>query len=333
MMGTNLRLLFLVFAFRYVLADDEETTPSPVPSPTNSTVELCTEEQAAFAQCITENPSCNACFDPLFNKSFTCEALQEAICLNLSNNTCGCSPCEEVTTLYFNCAGQQTSQPCPPLDCEADAIPERNVTSAPSAPATPEATPATTATPEPSETSVPADSVTAAPVPNPTPAPVPQETTSAPAATEIIEPTNAPTQAPSASEGEAEGAPTSSPARPAECQLNSGCAALNLTGLCCPTIDNWILDCCAEDTGPANAQCESNSACAALGLTGQCCPTRDSKFLDCCQTVPNDCQQPGSCERYSAVQYLQEQSQSPAKRKHATFACLSALLVIVGVNF
>jgi hypothetical protein len=248
--------------------------------------------------------------------------------LNLANSECACSPCEEVTTLYFNCAGAEN---CEPLNCEAVTNPERNVTSAPSAAATPATTPSATATatPEPLETSIPADSVTAAPVPVQTLAPaVPQEPTPPPAGSEIIEPTSAP----SSSQGEVEDTPTSSPARPAECQLNSRCAALNLTGLCCPTIDNWTLDCCSEETGPANAQCSSNSACSALGLTGECCPTSDDKFLDCCQSVPNECVEPGSCEPYSAVQYLQEQSQSFAHRVHASLACLSAFLVVVGIH-
>jgi hypothetical protein len=37
----------------------------------------------------------------------------------------------------------------------------------------------------------------------------------------------------------------------------------------------------AEETKPA-AACSENVACAALGLTGACCPTTDNVFLDCC---------------------------------------------------
>jgi Leucine-rich repeat (LRR) protein len=32
--------------------------------------------------------------------------------------------------------------------------------------------------------------------------------------------------------------------------------------------------------------CQSNPACAALALTGACCPTIDNVFLDCCSSIP-----------------------------------------------
>ena len=35
---------------------------------------------------------------------------------------------------------------------------------------------------------------------------------------------------------------------PAACSANPTCAALNLTGACCPTADNVTLDCCAGVT-------------------------------------------------------------------------------------
>jgi hypothetical protein len=70
--------------------------------------------------------------------------------------------------------------------------------------------------------------------------------------------------------------------------------------MCCPTPDNWTLDCCGP---PYEPTCENNTACAALSLEGACCPTRDGVYLDCCQAVPNECIEPGLCTRASAVEY------------------------------
>jgi hypothetical protein len=35
--------------------------------------------------------------------------------------------------------------------------------------------------------------------------------------------------------------------------------------------------------------CQGNSKCAALELTGACCPTVDNIFLACCDVVPDKC--------------------------------------------
>jgi beta-glucanase (GH16 family) len=101
----------------------------------------------------------------------------------------------------------------------------------------------------------------------------------------------------------------------AECDAQPRCAALDLAGVCCPTIDAVYLDCCdnrpinpnseagfcndgidndndglfdCEDPDCANdemcrADCVAIGTCA--GLSGQCCPTIDSIFLDCCDAA------------------------------------------------
>jgi hypothetical protein len=78
------------------------------------------------------------------------------------------------------------------------------------------------------------------------------------------------------------------------CELNEACAALNLTGQCCPTIDDQYLYCC---NGRIEPTCQRNEKCAALGLEGACCPTAgnipsnlDGIYLDCCTTVPDVCE-------------------------------------------
>jgi hypothetical protein len=77
------------------------------------------------------------------------------------------------------------------------------------------------------------------------------------------------------------------------CELNEECAALGLTGQCCPTIDKQYLYCC---NGMIEQTCQKNPKCDALGLLGACCPTDgnipaelDGIYLDCCETVPNEC--------------------------------------------
>ena len=81
----------------------------------------------------------------------------------------------------------------------------------------------------------------------------------------------------------------------ATCELNPTCNDLGLEGLCCPTVDDWTLDCCTGIV-PVEPLCQDNPACAALNLDGFCCPTVDDVFLTCCEEVPNECQEPGSCE-------------------------------------
>lgn len=59
------------------------------------------------------------------------------------------------------------------------------------------------------------------------------------------------------------------------CEAHSACAALNLTGACCPGNGGLMLDCC-------KAQCSMHPTCAEANLTGYCCPTVEAKMLGCC---------------------------------------------------
>ena len=54
------------------------------------------------------------------------------------------------------------------------------------------------------------------------------------------------------------------------------------------------LDCCVPNLS-VEPKCVDNAACAALDLTGLCCPTVDGGFLDCCTTVPDECHPEGAC--------------------------------------
>ena len=85
------------------------------------------------------------------------------------------------------------------------------------------------------------------------------------------------------------------------CAENKACAALGLTGNCCPASSGAFLGCCdkAQSGGnsnplPSNAEtksetttggsssCVENKRCTDLGLTGFCCPTPEGNSLDCC---------------------------------------------------
>ena len=69
---------------------------------------------------------------------------------------------------------------------------------------------------------------------------------------------------------------------PKSCQVHPGCAALGMTGDCCPTQEDTFLDCCEPQSCYANPKCS--------GLEGNCCPTDDGMFLDCCEDRPETCQ-------------------------------------------
>jgi hypothetical protein len=104
-------------------------------------------------------------------------------------------------------------------------------------------------------------------------------------------------------------APT--PVNPASCQANKFCALLNLTGNCCPTDDNWTLECCSGYS--FEVTCESNPKCAALGLKGACCPTAPPEWwLDCCESVPDECGGPGPCPVYTVRAYQERVAGSSA---------------------
>jgi hypothetical protein len=74
----------------------------------------------------------------------------------------------------------------------------------------------------------------------------------------------------------------------ATCSSNAACQALELTGDCCPTADNVMLQCCDTDS-TVQLNCPANPLCAAAGLEGACCPTTIGTFLDCCAVVPDEC--------------------------------------------
>ena len=141
--------------------------------------------------------------------------------------------------------------------------------------------------------------------------------------------------------------PTTSPSTPpppfasvsAQCQDHSECANLSLAGNCCPTVDNWTLDCCnrldnddssASNDGPPSDRCQAHPVCRDLGLADACCPTATGVYLDCCNVVPNDCHASGSCQVYSAVVYLAEQQSSAATGTLATYSWLTMFCLMAG---
>jgi hypothetical protein len=78
-----------------------------------------------------------------------------------------------------------------------------------------------------------------------------------------------------------------------QCANNAACAALGITGLCCPTTSSQFLYCCG---GVQEETCAANDRCNDLGLTGTCCPTAGHRraalngiYLDCCDTIPDAC--------------------------------------------
>lgn len=110
------------------------------------------------------------------------------------------------------------------------------------------------------------------------------------------------------------------------CQDNADCNALNLTGLCCPTLDNWTLACCGGPAIPYYQRCELNPKCNALGLTEACCPTSDGRFLDCCAALPDKCQEPGACPIFSAAQFKLELSSGAAAPAAKQFTAVAVAL-------
>jgi len=79
--------------------------------------------------------------------------------------------------------------------------------------------------------------------------------------------------------------PSPPPTTDPSCSAHPACAALSLTGDCCPTVDDVFLGCCADAPPPTQASCSAHPACAALSLTGDCCPTVDDVFLGCCSSA------------------------------------------------
>jgi hypothetical protein len=64
------------------------------------------------------------------------------------------------------------------------------------------------------------------------------------------------------------------------CTNNPRCAALGLTGSCCPNQVGVNLACCLEYSDMA--VCSMNAVCASRSLLGNCCPTDDGTLLACC---------------------------------------------------
>jgi hypothetical protein len=144
------------------------------------------------------------------------------------------------------------------------------------------------------------------------------------------------------------------------CDLNPSCAALNLTGLCCPTIDDQFLYCC---NGMIEPTCQQNDKCASLGLEGACCPTTgnipssfDGIYLDCCDAVPDTCgdtptktsnstapssnstteSAPPACKRMGAVEYktaMERVNSAAASSSSLMFVVTSTLLAVVGTVY
>ena len=129
-----------------------------------------------------------------------------------------------------------------------------------------------------------------------------------------------------------------------QCSETKACSQRNLTGLCCPTVDNVTLACCVEAKIklPVQAECSQNAKCSALGLNGFCCPTMnsgnkslDNFFLDCCTAVPDQCQAKGACKYYSAAQYKLDiagaASQSAASANEWLFGTVATTLLALAV--
>eukprot|EP00930_Biecheleria_cincta_P045202 TRINITY_DN31163_c0_g1_i1.p1 TRINITY_DN31163_c0_g1~~TRINITY_DN31163_c0_g1_i1.p1 ORF type:complete len:944 (+),score=135.18 TRINITY_DN31163_c0_g1_i1:44-2875(+) len=77
------------------------------------------------------------------------------------------------------------------------------------------------------------------------------------------------------------------------CSNHPRCAALNLSGACCPTIAGVSMGCCngtevleasfhRDDASLGASACAKHPACAALNLTGACCPNIAGVSMGCC---------------------------------------------------
>jgi len=248
-----------------------------------------------------------------------------------------------ITDLIIDCTQDRTD-----IDPNAPVTPRPNVPTAPvanpvssstPAPATnaPMAEPEPTLSPFSTTTSKPVSDVPIAtttskpntdapygePTDPPTSSPVVQGQTPAPAT--VDQPSPSPVGTP---------APTSPKA--SECELNNACNILGLTGKCCPTIDDWTLDCCNGGSGgdgnsTVKEFCVDNPKCAALDLVDSCCPTVEGWFLDCCESVPNECLQPGACEVYSALEYVALGSSAANAGNNQYFLLLLAAVYTVVV--
>jgi hypothetical protein len=120
----------------------------------------------------------------------------------------------------------------------------------------------------------------------------------------------------------------------AQCADNIQCALLNLTGVCCPSLDNWTLACCGGPYIPEYQQCANQTKCVAAELEGACCPTPDGKFLDCCGVLPDKCVEPSACPIYSTEQYkldlaAAERAASQSNAYAMSITAASTLLVVM----
>jgi hypothetical protein len=120
----------------------------------------------------------------------------------------------------------------------------------------------------------------------------------------------------------------------AQCEDNFQCALLNLTGVCCPSLDNWTLACCGGPEIPVSQQCANQTKCVAAELEGACCPTPDGKYLDCCGVLPDSCLEPSACPIYSTAQYkldlaAAERAASQSNAYAMSITAASTLLVVM----
>ena len=156
--------------------------------------------------------------------------------------------------------------------------------------------------------------------------------TSAPVKSDFPTASNVPSDSPSDAPSKSPSGLGVEPDVSAQCVDNSACFALNLTGACCPTTDNWTLRCCGAPDVPHYQSCTNHSKCAAEGLEDACCPTADEKWLDCCGTVPDECQEEGACPLYSTVQYKLDLAAAQAKStSNAVTAVVSSVASAVFV--
>eukprot|EP00931_Biecheleriopsis_adriatica_P095596 TRINITY_DN6918_c0_g1_i1.p1 TRINITY_DN6918_c0_g1~~TRINITY_DN6918_c0_g1_i1.p1 ORF type:complete len:949 (+),score=193.58 TRINITY_DN6918_c0_g1_i1:129-2975(+) len=82
----------------------------------------------------------------------------------------------------------------------------------------------------------------------------------------------------------------------AACVKHPQCAALNLTGACCPNDAGVSMGCCESAAVPmaslpsseaslGAAACSKHPQCAALKLTGACCPNDAGVSMGCCESA------------------------------------------------
>jgi len=76
------------------------------------------------------------------------------------------------------------------------------------------------------------------------------------------------------------------------CSAYPACAAVGMTGQCCPNSAKVSLGCCdgfpkavAEVKIAVGSECANFKGCAKLNMTGGCCPTPEGVQLGCCSEI------------------------------------------------